>query len=113
MSTLQPVTGSQVEAKGSKGRIDVIAGARKKSKLVLYEEREQLKKDLAIPLDKAERKSLMEREDDVKSDKSEGDIPYVDFDDFVDQIANRLRFGKKWTTQQQYFEWNRLVLDKA
>ena len=33
MLDLEPVTGSQVEEKGSKGKIDVVTGARKKSKL--------------------------------------------------------------------------------
>ena len=65
MTELRPITASEAEEKGSKGRIDVVAGARKKSKLELHNEREKLKKDFAIPLDKEERKSLMEREDDV------------------------------------------------
>ena len=84
MTELRPITASEAEEKGSKGRIDVVAGARKKSKLELHNEREKLKKDFAIPLDKEERKSLMEREDDVQSDLSEGDIPYVGFKDFVE-----------------------------
>ena len=57
--------GSEVEEKGSKGKIDVKAGGKSKSKMQQFEEREKLKSEYAIPLDKQERKELMEREDDV------------------------------------------------
>ena len=56
---------------------------------------------------------MMARTDDVTSEKSEGDIPYVGYNDFVEKIADNLPFGKQWDKQQKYYEWNRLVLDKA
>ena len=37
------------------------------------------------------------RSEDTLSEKSEGEIPYVDYDNFIEQIANRLRFNKKWS----------------
>ncbi len=57
--------GSEVEEKGSKGKIDVKAGSKSKSKQEEYEDREKLKKDFALALSKEERKELMEREVDV------------------------------------------------
>ena len=38
----------------------------------------------------------MMREDDNDSEKSEGDIPYVGYEDFDKEIAENLPFGKKW-----------------
>jgi len=64
-------------------------------------------------LEKHERGAFFNRDPDSESEKSEGEIPYVDFDDFDDQIAERLRFNKKWSQEQKYYEWNRLVIDKA
>ena len=55
----------------------------------------------------------MNKESESESQLSEGDIPYVGFDEFENEIAEKLPFGKKWSQQQKNYEWNRLVLDKA
>ena len=52
-------------------------------------------------------KSAPSFEDETQSQKSEGDIPYVTFEDFTETV-NGYYDKAQWT-----YEWNRLVLDKA
>ena len=58
---------------------------------------EEFAMDETRALEKHERGEFFNRHPDTESEKSEGEIPYVDFDDFDEQIAERLRFNKKWS----------------
>ena len=50
--------------------------------------------------------TLLEKDSDASSEKSESEIPYVDFEDFEREVASKLRFNKVWNKQEKYFQWN-------
>ena len=49
-----------------------------------------------MPLDEEEMAALLEREEDISSERSESEVPYATYEDFDREIASRLRFDKVW-----------------
>ena len=113
MLDLLPVYPSKVEEIGMTERIKAICGPKRMTALAKRQLQEKLKRDLALPLDQAEMAAILEKDSDVSSEKSESEVPYVDFDDFDREVASRLRFNKVWNMKEKYFQWNMLVIDKA
>ena len=113
MIDLLPVYPSKVEEIGITDRIKSICGPKVMTELAKKQIKEKLKHDLCLPLDEAEMATLLEKDSDASSEKSESEIPYVDFEDFEREVASKLRFNKVWNKQEKYFQWNMLVIDKA
>ena len=82
MLELEPVTPSQVEAKWSKGKINAKVGQKSKEEIEAEKAAQAYAEDKTRALDKHERMDYFMRHPDVESEKSEGEIPYVDFNDF-------------------------------